>query len=137
MSNATELTDFTDREYEYGFVTEIESETIPKGLSEEIVRIISAKKEEPQWLLQWRLKAYHRFAKMLEEGHEPSWAMITYPAIDYQDMYYYSAPKKKDQLESLDDVDLSVWGFIVGVLYRAAEHMVNLGNFSARLSSDS
>ncbi len=105
MSNATELTEFTEREYEYGFVTDIESETIPKGLSEEIVRIISAKKEEPEWLLQWRLKAYHRFAKMLEEGHEPTWAMVTYPAIDYQDMYYYSAPKQKEQLESLDEVD--------------------------------
>jgi Fe-S cluster assembly protein SufB len=105
MSSTTELSDFTDREYEYGFVTEIEAETIPKGLSEEIVRIISAKKEEPPWLLQWRLKAYHRFAKMLEEGHEPTWAMVTYPAIDYQDMYYYSAPKKKEQLESLDEVD--------------------------------
>ncbi len=105
MSNATELAEFTEREYEYGFVTDIESETIPKGLSEEIVRIISAKKEEPQWLLQWRLKAYHRFAKMLEEGHEPSWAMVTYPTIDYQDMYYYSAPKQKEQLESLDEVD--------------------------------
>ena len=105
MSNATELTEFTEREYEYGFVTDIESETIPKGLSEEIVRIISAKKEEPEWLLQWRLKAYHRFAKMLEEGHEPTWAMVTYPAIDYQDMYYYSAPKQKEQLEGLDEVD--------------------------------
>jgi len=105
MSSTTELSEFTDREYEYGFVTEIEAETIPKGLSEEIVRIISAKKEEPQWLLQWRLKAYHRFAKMLEEGHEPTWAMVTYPTIDYQDMYYYSAPKKKEQLESLDEID--------------------------------
>jgi Fe-S cluster assembly protein SufB len=105
MSNTAELSEFTDREYEYGFVTDIESETIPKGLSEEIVRIISAKKEEPQWLLQWRLKAYHRFAKMLEEGHEPTWAMVTYPTIDYQDMYYYSAPKKNEQLESLDEVD--------------------------------
>jgi Fe-S cluster assembly protein SufB len=105
MSNTTELAEITDREYEYGFVTDIEAETIPKGLNEEVVRIISAKKEEPQWLLQWRLKAYHRFAKMLEEGHEPTWAMVTYPTIDYQDMYYYSAPKKKEQLEGLDQVD--------------------------------
>jgi len=104
MSNATELAELTEREYAYGFVTDIESETIPKGLSEEIVRIISAKKEEPHWLLQWRLKAYHRFAKMLEEGHEPTWAMIRYPTIDYQDMYYFSAPKKK-QLGSLEEVD--------------------------------
>ena len=105
MSNTSELVEIANREYEYGFVTEIESETIPKGLSEEIVRIISAKKEEPPWLLQWRLKAYRRFAKMLEEGHEPTWAMVSYPTIDYQDMYYYSAPKKKEQLESLDEVD--------------------------------
>jgi Fe-S cluster assembly protein SufB len=105
MSSTTELAEIANREYEYGFVTDIESETIPKGLSEEIVRIISAKKEEPDWLLEWRLKAYHRFAKMLGEGHEPSWAMITYPTIDYQDMYYYSAPKRKEQLESLDEVD--------------------------------
>ncbi len=105
MSNATELSEFTDREYQYGFVTDIESETIPKGLSEEIVRIISAKKEEPSWLLQWRLKAYHRFVKMLEEGHEPTWAMVSYPEIDYQDMYYYSAPKQNEELESLDEVD--------------------------------
>ena len=105
MSSTTELAEIANREYEYGFVTDIESETIPKGLSEEIVRIISAKKEEPDWLLAWRLKAYRRFAKMLEEGHEPTWAMITYPTIDYQDMYYYSAPKRKEQLESLDEVD--------------------------------
>jgi Fe-S cluster assembly protein SufB len=104
MSNATELAELTEREYAYGFVTEIESETIPKGLSEEIVRIISAKKEEPRWLLEWRLKAYHRFVKLLEEGHEPTWAMIRYPTIDYQDMYYFSAPKKK-QLGSLEEVD--------------------------------
>jgi len=105
MSDNAELAEIANREYEYGFVTDIESETIPKGLSEEIVRIISAKKEEPAWLLQWRLKAYHRFVKMLEEGHEPTWAKVTYPDIDYQDMYYYSAPKQTKQLESLDEVD--------------------------------
>ncbi len=105
MSSTAELAEIANREYEYGFVTEIEAETIPKGLSEEIVRIISAKKEEPDWLLEWRLKAYRRFAKMQAEGHEPTWAMITYPTIDYQDMYYYSAPKQKKQLGSLDEVD--------------------------------
>jgi Fe-S cluster assembly protein SufB len=104
MSNATELSELTEREYEYGFVTDIESETIPKGLNEDIVRIISAKKEEPAWLLAWRLKAFRRFVEMLEKGSEPTWAMVHYPPIDYQNMYYYSAPKKK-QLESLDQVD--------------------------------
>ncbi|MCP5059875.1 MAG: Fe-S cluster assembly protein SufB [bacterium] len=94
-----------EREYEYGFVTDIEEERIPKGLSEEIVRIISAKKDEPEWLLEWRLKAFKRFQQMLAEGHRPDWANISYPEIDFQDMYYYAAPKQKKQLESLDEVD--------------------------------
>ncbi|MCP3983382.1 MAG: Fe-S cluster assembly protein SufB [bacterium] len=94
-----------DREYEYGFVTDIEEERIPKGLSEEIVRIISAKKDEPEWLLKWRLKAFERFQQMREDGHCPDWAKLSYPEIDFQDMYYYAAPKPKKQLESLDEVD--------------------------------
>jgi Fe-S cluster assembly protein SufB len=93
------------KEYEYGFVTEVEQERIPKGLSEETVRLISAKKEEPEWLLEWRLKAYRRFLQMLEEDHEPAWANVSFPAIDYQDMYYYAAPKPREELESLDEVD--------------------------------
>jgi len=92
-----------NREYEYGFVTEIESEYEPKGLSEDVVRLISAKKNEPQWLLDWRLRAYHRFVELLAAEREPTWAMIRYPKIDYQDMYYYAAPKQK--LGSLDEVD--------------------------------
>ena len=88
--------------YKYGFVTEIESESAPKGLSEDIVRFISAKKEEPDWLLEWRLKAYRHWLTM----EEPEWAKVGYPAIDYQDAYYYSAPKGGDEgPESLDDVD--------------------------------
>jgi len=94
-----------NREYQYGFVTDIESEMIPKGLSEQTVRLISAKKEEPEWLLEWRLKALERFQRMLAEEKEPTWAMISYPKIDYQAMYYYSAPVQKKQLESLDEVD--------------------------------
>jgi Fe-S cluster assembly protein SufB len=87
-------------QYKYGFVTEIESEKAPKGLSEDIVRFISAKKAEPEWMLAWRLDAYRRWLTM----REPTWARVEYPKINYQDYYYYSAPKKK-ALTSLDEVD--------------------------------
>jgi Fe-S cluster assembly protein SufB len=103
MAQATDLEKLARREYQYGFVTEIEEERAPKGLSEDTVRFISAKKNEPEWLLAWRLKALRRFVQLLEAGHHPTWANITYPTIDYQDMYYYAAPKQK--LESLDEVD--------------------------------
>jgi Fe-S cluster assembly protein SufB len=105
MSQASELEKLASREYEYGFVTPIDEEKIPKGLSEQTVRLISAKKEEPAWLLDWRLKAYRRFVQMLAEEKEPTWAQVTYPRIDYQDMYYYAAPKKTVKLDSLDQVD--------------------------------
>ena len=78
-------------QYKYGFVTDIESDKAPKGLSEDIVRFISAKKNEPEWMLDWRLDAYRRWLTM----REPTWARVDYPPIDYQDLYYYSAPKKK------------------------------------------
>jgi Fe-S cluster assembly protein SufB len=88
--------------YKYGFVTDIEADTAPKGLNEDIVRFISAKKNEPEWLLEWRLKAFRHWLTM----EEPDWAKVGYPEIDYQDAYYYSAPKKKeDGPETLDDVD--------------------------------
>ncbi|MEE2689117.1 MAG: Fe-S cluster assembly protein SufB [Pseudomonadota bacterium] len=88
--------------YKYGFVTEIEVDQAPKGLSEDIVRFISAKKNEPEWLLDWRLKAYRRWLTM----PEPEWAKVTYPPIDYQDSYYYAAPKSPDDRpQSLDEVD--------------------------------
>ncbi|MGA7001403.1 MAG: Fe-S cluster assembly protein SufB [Pseudolabrys sp.] len=87
-------------QYKYGFVTEIESEKAPKGLSEDTVRFISAKKNEPDWMLAWRLEAYRRWLTM----REPTWARVDYPKIDYQNAYYYSAPKKK-ALASLDEVD--------------------------------
>jgi Fe-S cluster assembly protein SufB len=87
--------------YKYGFVTEIESETAPKGLSEDVIRFISAKKDEPEWLLEWRLEAYAKWQRM----SEPNWAKLGYPPIDYQDSYYYSAPKLKDAPKSLDEVD--------------------------------
>jgi Fe-S cluster assembly protein SufB len=87
-------------QYKYGFVTDIESEKAPKGLSEDTVRFISAKKSEPAWMLEWRLEAFKRWLTM----REPSWARVNYPKIDYQNAYYYSAPKK-NALASLDEVD--------------------------------
>ncbi len=95
----------TSQEYEYGFVTDIEQETIPPGLSEKVVRLISAKKREPEFLLQWRLKAYRHFVKLLAEGKEPHWAKADYPPINYQEISYYAAPKTPPRLDSLDEVD--------------------------------
>ncbi len=88
-------------QYKYGFVTDVESEKAPIGLSEDTVRYISAKKNEPEWMLEWRLGAYRRWLTM----REPDWARVNYPKIDYQNAYYYSAPKKKPELSSLDEVD--------------------------------
>ena len=88
-------------QYKYGFVTDIASDKAPKGLSEEIVRFISAKKGEPGWLTQWRLEAYRRWLTM----DEPKWARVEYPPIDYQDLYYFSAPKSTPGPKSLDEVD--------------------------------
>ena len=88
--------------YKYGFVTDVDTEHAHKGLNEDIIKFISEKKEEPDWLLEWRLKAYKHWLTMTE----PSWAKVGYPAIDYQDAYYYSAPKSSNEgPESLDDVD--------------------------------
>ena len=90
-----------NREYQYGFVTEVEADTIPPGLSEDVVRLISSKKNEPQWLLDWRLKAYRRWLTM----KEPHWPNVHYAPIKYQEQSYYSAPKSVTPLQSLDDVD--------------------------------
>jgi Fe-S cluster assembly protein SufB len=100
MSSSIET--LVNREYEYGFVTDIESDTIPRGLSESVIRLISEKKNEPAFMLEWRLKAFRRWLTMKEPHH---WANITYPAIDYQQISYYSAPKSVKPLASLDDVD--------------------------------
>jgi Fe-S cluster assembly protein SufB len=88
-------------QYKYGFVTDIESDKAPKGLSEDTVRFISAKKGEPEWMLEWRLEAYRRWLTL----KEPTWARVKYGPIDYQDLYYYSAPKKKAGVKSLDEID--------------------------------
>ena len=91
----------TSTEYKYGFTTDIESDTIAKGLSEDVVRLISKKKEEPAWMLEYRLKAYNTWLEM----EEPDWANVNYPKPNYQDIIYYSAPKQKKKLDSLDDLD--------------------------------
>src|SRR6195952_1226821 len=88
-------------EYKYGFVTDIESDKAPKGLSEDIVHFISAKKDEPAWLTEWRLEAYRRWLTL----REPDWARVDHPPINYQDLYYYSAPKGTSGPKSLEDVD--------------------------------
>jgi Fe-S cluster assembly protein SufB len=104
-SESAELRRLTEREYEYGFVTDIESESVPPGLSEDVVRLISSKKNEPEWLLKFRLKALKRFFAMLEEDSKPTWANIHYPEIDFQDVIYYSAPVQRKNPASLDEVD--------------------------------
>src|SRR5215469_15779476 len=102
MSTATEtIEEFVNKEYQYGFVTNVETETIPPGLNEDVVRLISQKKNEPKFLLEWRLKAYRQWLKMTE----PTWQMAHYPPIDYQASIYYAAPKAKKTLNSLEEVD--------------------------------
>ncbi len=99
MSSSIET--LISREYQAGFVTEVESDTLPPGLNEDVIRLISSKKDEPAWMLEWRLKAYHRWLTM----KEPRWPNVTYEPIDYQSQSYYSAPKSVTPLQSLDDVD--------------------------------
>ena len=100
MSTAAEL--LTNREYKYGFVTDIETDTIAKGLSEDTVRLISSKKNEPEWMLEFRLKAFRQWLKMTEPNY---WANFEYPRIDFQNISYYSAPKQKAKKASMDEVD--------------------------------
>lgn len=102
MSKETELLEeITSSEYKYGFVTDIEADEAPPGLNEDIVRLISSKKNEPEWMLEWRLKAFRHWEKMTE----PTWHNVHYPAIDFQAIKYYSAPKKKKEVASLEDID--------------------------------
>jgi Fe-S cluster assembly protein SufB len=98
---ASRIQELVDREYKYGFVTDIEAETVPKGLNEDIIQTISEKKSEPGWMLEWRRRAYRHWTKM----PEPRWGNVHYPPIDYQDIIYYSAPKQKKHPQSLDEVD--------------------------------
>ena len=105
MANQAELLkELENNKYKYGFVTDIEAETVPLGLNEEIIRLISAKKNEPQWLLEWRLKAYRHWLTM----SEPTWAKLTFEPVDFQSLHYYAAPKQKVAPKSLDEVDPSL-----------------------------
>jgi Fe-S cluster assembly protein SufB len=97
----SKIEELANKEYKYGFVTDIETDTLPKGLSEDIIRQLSVKKNEPEFMLEWRLKAYRHWLTM----KEPHWANVQYSPVDYQDLSYYSAPKKKPALKSLDEVD--------------------------------
>ncbi len=100
------LQQVADTDYKYGWVTDVKSDTIPKGLDEDVVRMIAAKKEEPEWLLEWRLKAFHYWQSLVSDREKyPRWAHITYPNIDFQDITYYSSPSTKPRYESLDEVD--------------------------------
>ncbi len=132
--------------YEFGFETEIESEFSPKGLNESVIRFISEKKDEPKWLLDWRMEAYKRWLKM----DEPSWSSVRYPSIDYQDSYYFSAPKEKEKPKSLNDVDpklietynklgipLKEQEWLAGVAVDAVFDSVSLGTtFKEKLKED-
>ncbi len=101
-SGSDPISKITDQEYQYGFVTDVEQEKIPKGLDEDVVRLISSKKGEPAWLLEWRLQAYRHWLTLTE----PTWPKVNYAKIDYQDIHYYAAPKSKDDgPKSLDEVD--------------------------------
>ena len=105
MSTSTQtIEQLATQEYKHGFVTDVESESLPRGLNEDTVRLISEKKGEPEWMLEWRLRAFRAWKQMAE----PAWHNVQYPPIDYQDIIYYSAPKPKKQLSSLDEVDPEV-----------------------------
>ncbi len=102
MDNSNQvLEDLTKSEYKYGFTSQFETDEIPKGLSADVIRLLSAKKEEPEWMLEWRLKAYEKWKTM----SEPQWANVVYPAIDYQNLIYYSAPKQAAKYKSLEEID--------------------------------
>jgi len=106
MSTSTNAIEaLANQEYKYGFVTDIDADAAPRGLNEDIIRLISAKKKEPEFMLQWRLRAFRHWEKMVRSEGEPRWANVKFPQIDYQDIIYYSAPKSKKPLKSLDEVD--------------------------------
>jgi len=105
MSAPSDLEQLANQEYKWGFVTNIEQETAPRGLNEDIVRLISAKKHEPQFMLEWRLKAFRHWAKLQAADAEPRWANVKFPPVDYQDIIYYAAPKPKADKKSMEEVD--------------------------------
>jgi Fe-S cluster assembly protein SufB len=104
-STVNQIQDLTQQEYKWGFVTSVDEDRLPPGLNEDIIRAIAAKKGEPEFMLEWRLKAYRYWASLEQKQAEPKWANVKYSPIDYQSISYYSAPKKKKELKSLDEVD--------------------------------
>jgi Fe-S cluster assembly protein SufB len=104
-TNINAIRDLAEREYKWGFVTAVEEDRVPKGLNEDIIRFISTKKNEPGFMLEWRLKAYRHWASLEKAQAEPKWANIKYSPINYQDIVYYSAPKRKPSLKSLEELD--------------------------------
>jgi Fe-S cluster assembly protein SufB len=104
-TNINTIGDLAQREYKWGFISEVEEDRIPKGLNEDIIHLISAKKQEPDFMLEWRLKAYRHWASLEKAQAEPKWANIKYGPIDYQDIVYYSAPRQKPSLKSLEELD--------------------------------
>ena len=107
MTNRT-VQELAEQSYKYGWTTEVEEESAPPGLSEEIVRWISERKGEPEWLLEWRLKAYQHFMRLLGDAQLPAWANVSHPPIDFQSIRYYAAPKPKLELDSIDQVDAEI-----------------------------
>ncbi|HEY1937743.1 MAG TPA: Fe-S cluster assembly protein SufB [Candidatus Angelobacter sp.] len=104
-STVNQINDLTQQEYKWGFVTSIDEDRLPPGLSEDIVRAIALKKGEPEFMVEWRLKAYRYWASLEQKHAEPTWANVKYPPIDYQALSYYSAPKQKKELKTLEEVD--------------------------------
>src|SRR5580700_262248 len=104
-SSVDTIRDLAAQDYKWGFVTEIDEDRVPKGLSEETIRLISARKGEPEFMLQWRLNALRHWFKLEREHAEPRWANVTFPQIDFQDIVYYSAPKQRPVIDSLDKID--------------------------------
>src|SRR6201988_909036 len=105
-TNLDTIRDLAQREYKWGFITDISEDRISKGLNEDVIRLISAKKAEPEFMLEWRLRAYRHWSKLARQAGEPKWANVTYPPIDYQKIVYYSAPKRQGEGPvSLDQVD--------------------------------
>src|SRR5512139_1567486 len=100
-TEVSKIEELANKEYKYGFVTDIEADTLPKGLNEDIIRQLSDKKKEPEFMLEWRLKAYRHWLTM----KEPHWANVTYGDIDYQAIRYYSSPKQQKKWDSLEQVD--------------------------------
>ena len=117
--------DLAAQDYKYGFVTDVEQDIVPKGLSEDVVRLISGKKDEPAWLLEWRLKAFRAWQKMTE----PAWQNVHHAPIDYQEISYYAAPKEKPKLNSLDEVDPEILATFkkLGIPARRAEAALERG----------